>query len=564
DEEVHIVHGDGQRCILSTSGAPIRDEDGRIAGAVTASIDITERKRIEVQLMRREEEMRAATLAAEVGVWTWTPGTSSVSVGANWRGLFGVDPGAEVTLETWVGALHPDDRDRALQTLNGAWRERQQFAMEYRVLCPDGTVRWLIDRGRASFDSSGNATGMAGINVDITQRKMGEEALREANRLKDEFLATLSHELRTPLNAIVGWSDLLRRGGLQPDDTIRAAESIFRNARVQSELIEDVLDVSRIISGKVLLETRPVEPVTVLRGALDSTRPAAEAKGVAIVTELDEALPFPIAGDPTRIQQVFWNLLSNAVKFTPRGGLVRVSLRFVDGQVRVQVKDTGIGIGAPFLPHVFERFRQEDSSITREHGGLGLGLAIARHLVELHGGTVTAASEGEGRGATFTVTLPATRFEERRREEHHVARYVKSVEPDLEDVSNLCGLRVMLVDDEPDSREVAASVLCKYGASVGVAANGAQALEQFELFDPQVVLIDIAMPEMDGYALLEHIRTSTGAKGKNVPAIAFTAFAREEDRRRALAGGFQLHLAKPVDSHTLVRVVGMVGRRHGA
>ncbi len=509
------------------------------------------------------EQMRAATLAAEVGVWTWIPETNRMSVGANWRNLFGAPAEGDVTAETWVKAVHPDDRQRAVETLAAAWRDGRDFSTEYRVLRPDGTVRWIIDRGRRTCDATGRVIGMAGINVDMTERKAAEEALQEANRLKDEFLATLSHELRTPLTAIVGWSDMVRRGTLEPAQATRAMESIYRNAWTLSEMIGDVLDVSRIVTGKMGIEMQPVDLAAVLQAALDSVRSAADAKGVAIVGEFP-AVPFPVSGDPTRLQQVFWNLLSNAIKFTPPRGQVRVGVRRSDGQTRAWVADTGIGISREFLPHVFERFRQKDSSTTRTHGGLGLGLAIVRHLVELHGGTVSVESAGEGQGATFTVTLPAHRFIERRHGAPPAVRRLPAVEPVSDDVPSLCGVRVLVVDDEREARDVAASVLRYHGASVELAANAAQALQRFKEFDPDVLLVDLAMPEIDGFMLIERIRKSGGALGAAVPAIAFTAYAREEDQRRALASGFQLHLAKPVDSRTLVRAVAHVQAERGS
>jgi signal transduction histidine kinase/ActR/RegA family two-component response regulator len=438
---------------------------------------------------------------------------------------------------------------------------------EFDLVYDDGTARTLFGNATPLRDSTGHVRGAVGAFVDVTERKRMEmrlqqqaEELTHANRMKDEFLATLSHELRTPLNAIVGWSDMLRRGSLQPDAAGRAIESIYRNALAQSEMINDVLDVSRIVNGKVRIEMQPVDPTVLLGDALESVRVAAQAKGIVIVTEFG-TVPVPVFGDATRLQQVFWNLLSNAIKFTPSSGQIRVALRFSGGQLQVQVADTGIGISADFLPHVFVRFRQRDSSSTRTQGGLGLGLAIVRHLVELHGGTVKAESAGEGQGATFTVTLPARPFEERRqgaRHEHRVRR-VPAVEPVPDDLPTLCGLRLLVVDDQDDAREVASSVLRYHGATVAVAENAGQALDQFERFQPDVLLIDLAMPEIDGYALIERIR-KFGQRGAAVPAIAWTAYAREEDQRRALASGFQLHIAKPVDAHTLIRAVATVRR----
>jgi PAS domain S-box-containing protein len=498
------------------------------------------------------EQMRAATLAAEVGVWTWLPGTGSISASANWHTLFGASYDEPVTFETWVRAVHPDDRARAIANLNAAWQEKREFITEYRVVRPDGNVRWIVDRGRAFSDATGQQ-GVAGINVDITGRKIAEQALENAGRLKDEFLATLSHELRTPLNAIVGWADMLRRGTLQADQAMRATESVYRNARTLSEMIDDVLDVSRIISGKVRIELAPVELAGVLRDAIESVGAAAAAKGIEIVTQFD-TIPFPVSGDPTRLQQVFWNLLSNAVKFTPGGGRIQVRLESSAEHVTVRVKDTGAGIDPDFLPHVFERFRQSDSSTTRRHAGLGLGLAIVRHLVELHGGTVSAESPGEGLGTTFTVVLPAQPFEERRRVGRHAVRRVQAAKSLEDDLPDLSGTRVLVVDDEAEAREVTDAVLRHHGAQVGLAASAAEALEQFDSFRPDVLLVDLGMPEIDGYELIGRLRRSS-SRGAAVPAIAFTAYARDQDRRRALASGFQMHLAKPVDSHTLVTAV---------
>jgi signal transduction histidine kinase/ActR/RegA family two-component response regulator len=428
---------------------------------------------------------------------------------------------------------------------------------EYRLVWPDGTEKVVSAHAAPIRNVGGQVKGGVIALVDVTDQRAASERLRDANRLKDEFLATLSHELRTPLNAIVGWSDMLRRGNLTPADQQRANEAIYRNAKVQSELINDVLDVSRIISGKVRIETQPVDPVAVMQTALESVRPAATAKGLTIHTEW-AALPFRLSGDATRLQQVFWNLLANAVKFTPPGGHVTAALRLVGRAVQVHVSDTGVGIPPAFLPYVFDRFRQRDSSTTRKHGGLGLGLAIVRHLVELHGGTVHAESAGEGKGATFTVTLPAVPYQERRRVDRSIAERVAAVEPVSDDAPSLRGLRVLVVDDERDAREVAASVLRHHGAEAVAAASGAEALQLFGAFQPDVLLVDLAMPGMDGYGVIQRIRSQNGEMGTRVPAIAFTAYAGEEDERRALASGFQLHLAKPVDSQTLVRAVARV------
>jgi len=424
---------------------------------------------------------------------------------------------------------------------------------DFDVVYEDGSARTLFGNAAALFDKDGAVRGAVGTFLDITERKRSEEALRDANRLKDEFLATLSHELRTPLNAIIGWSDMLRKGSLEPEAARRAVESIHRNAKAQNSLIDDVLDVSRIVRGKVQLEKQAIDMVELVESAVDSVRPTAEAKEVEIVTEF-RPIPAPVTGDPSRLRQVFWNLLANAIKFTPRGGYVRVSIRYSADQVLVTVSDNGVGISREFLPHVFDRFTQSDSSITRRHSGLGLGLAIVRHIVELHGGTVGAESAGEGKGAAFTVALPC-RVLERRRGGPLARRAVPAIETVTDDAPSLCGARVLVVDDEPEVREVTAAVLRHHGAIVLTAADEEQALREFDAAGPQVLLLDIAMPGTDGYTLLQRLRASGRPRAAPVPAIALTALAREDDRQRAFASGFQVHLAKPVDAHTLVRAV---------
>jgi PAS domain S-box-containing protein len=403
---------------------------------------------------------------------------------------------------------------------------------------------------------------------DITERKEAgaereqilerERAARleaeAANRLKDEFLANLSHELRTPLNAIVGWSAVLR-GQTHDPELRRAVDTIDRNARAQSQLIEDILDVSRIVTGKLQLDVEPVDVVTVVGAALESLRPSAEAKGIRVEVKLDPSLP-PLLGDTRRLQQVMWNLLSNSVKFTPAGGTVTVSAAGEGKGLRVEVRDTGAGIAPEFLPHVFERFRQADSSTTRAHSGLGLGLAIVRHLVELHGGTVDAESAGAGRGATFRVWLPA------RRPEAAVAALSADVAgaapAALPTTMTLDGRRVLVVDDDADTLSLLATILQASGALTLAAASADTALETFLAAPPDVLVTDIGLPGQDGYALLAAVRGLPDEAGGRVPAIALTAYARADDRQRALASGFQMHLAKPVDPAALVAAIAAV------
>jgi PAS domain S-box-containing protein len=567
DEEVRIVYPSGHHCDISTSAVPVRAENGRIVAAVVTTTDISDRRRVEAELLQREEQLNAATLAAEVGVWTWVPGSSQISVGANWRGLFGVAPSVEPTFDTWTSAVHPEDRERAVAALNAAWQNRQEFNVEYRVLLPDGTERWLVDRGRAYHDRDGVDTGVAGVNLDITKIKSAEAALRHANealgtanRIKDEFLATLSHELRTPLNAIVGWAGMLLKGGLAPEVVRKGHEAIARSAESQRSLIEDVLDVSRIVSGRLRLQTGQIDLAVPLRGALETLRPIAEDKNVTVTTAF-AVESAGVWGDSSRLEQVFVNLLSNALKFAREDGHVTVTLDRIDYDVRVTVDDDGIGIAPELLPHIFERFRQADSSSTRAHMGLGLGLAIVRHLVELHGGTVRADSAGRGKGARFTVRLPHHHIHERRHMEAVGDRLVDAAAQSAVSMQSLCGVRVLLVDDQPDAREVGASVLRQAGALVEVAESGRDALLRLEHGAPDVMLIDIAMPEMDGYSLLDRIRRER-AHAAQAPAIAFTAYAREEDRRMALTNGFRMHIAKPVEPDALVRAVAMVVDRN--
>jgi PAS domain S-box-containing protein len=406
---------------------------------------------------------------------------------------------------------------------------------------------------------------------DITDRKQAEAERGEllerersarleaetANRLKDEFLATLSHELRTPLNAIVGWAAVLRGQALEPE-LRRAVDTIDRNARAQSQLIEDILDVSRIVTGKLTLEVRPVDLVTVVGAALESLRPSAEAKQIRVEVDLDPSLP-PVTGDPGRLQQVVWNLLSNSIKFTPTGGTVAIAAHPDGRGVRLEVRDTGAGIPRDFLPHVFERFRQADASTTRAHGGLGLGLAIVRHLVELHGGTVEAESEGEGRGATFRVRLPLRRAAP-------AAAPAADAEPTpggrlAPPDPRLTGVRALVVDDDVDTLALLVTVLKASGAETLAARSAKDALATFLAAVPDVLVSDIGLPGQDGFSLLAAIRALPPEAGGRVPALALTAYARSEDRDRALRSGFDVHIAKPVNPDALVAAIAALLRQ---
>ena len=414
--------------------------------------------------------------------------------------------------------------------------------------------------------------------VDITERKRAEqeraeilareqEARRQAedaNRLKDEFLATLSHELRTPMTAIIGWVHLLRGGMLDEESVGRALETIERNARSQAQLIEDLLDISRVITGKVRLETHRVELIHVIEAAADSIRPTAEAKKIELRITLDPGAGW-VQGDPGRLQQVVWNLLSNAVKFTPQGGRVELRLERAGAEALLTVSDTGEGIAPEFLPHVFDRFRQADGSMTRAHGGLGLGLAIVRHLTELHGGTVAAESRGRGQGATFTLRLPllesrAADGAARGAEPKAGAGQLPTHDPQS---AILRGLRVLLVEDERDARELFAIALRRFGAEVTAVESAAQALDALGREKTDVMVSDIQMPEMDGYELIGAVRALKANGASRVPAVAMTAHARSEDRMRSLLAGYQAHLSKPVEPAELVALLAALTGRTG-
>src|SRR5262249_38715046 len=373
------------------------------------------------------------------------------------------------------------------------------------------------------------------------------DELATANRAKDEFLAILSHELRTPLTPIVGWSFLLRRGQLDAAATARAAETIERNARLQAGIVDDLLDVSRVISGKLRLNARPIALSPVIEAAVDSVSPTARAKGVVLETALAPESGL-VSGDPERLQQVVWNLLSNAIKFTPRGGRVEIRLTPVGDHLELTVSDTGCGIKPAMLPRLFERFWQADSSITRAQGGLGLGLAIVRHLVELHGGAVRAASEGEGQGTTITVTLP-------------FPSHGKAVEdvapPQLVDV-RFPGLKALVVDDDQDTCELVGAVLERAGAEVRTCLSASQALTTMDRWVPDILLSDVAMPNEDGYTLIRKVRARKMEEGGRVVAVALTAYARSEDRMKALPAGFQVHVGKPIEPSQLLDVVATV------
>lgn len=379
-----------------------------------------------------------------------------------------------------------------------------------------------------------------------------------ANRIKDEFLATVSHELRTPLNAILGWATLMRRDMINEATIAHAIEVIERNAKAQAQLIEDLLDVSRMISGKLRLNAKPIELIPVIKAAIDSIQPAAEAKGIHLEMLLDVKAD-RIFGDANRLQQVVWNLLSNAVKFTPKGGRVQIKLEHVASHARVIVSDTGAGMSSAFLPHAFEPFRQADGTTTKRQGGLGLGLAIAHQLVELHGGTLSAASEGEGQGASFTMSVPVAAVQTTAPVVvDSTANKALRAKSFVTSPPGLCGLKILAVDDEGDSRDMIRAVLEENGARVITAGSVREALEALPGWNPDVLICDIGMPGEDGYALIKKLRETEAKQGKNTPAIALTGYARIEDRMRAISAGFQVFIAKPIEANELTATVASV------
>ena len=420
----------------------------------------------------------------------------------------------------------------------------------------------------APLIDEGGVVGTVTVIDDVTERVQREDDLelllkREqfaraeseaANRAKDEFLATVSHELRTPLNAILGWVQILRAGKVEKEAAAHALEAVERNAKAQAKLIEDILDASRIITGKLQLDARPVDLIAVIEGALDTFRPAADAKSIDLHAELDRHTG-PASGDPARLQQVMWNLISNAIKFTPKRGRVEVRLESIGSQLEIRVADTGPGIDADFLPFVFDRFRQADSTSTRRHGGLGLGLAIVRHLVEMHGGTVSAKSDGKGRGATFVVRLPLIPLQDSSNSSGAKTGASQRLDNKLTSSPILAGVRVLVVDDEADAREMLNLTLLQCGAEARTTASVPEALDLLTHWRPHVLVSDVGMPGEDGYSLIARVRALGPDLGGLIPAVALTGYAGPEDRVRLLAAGYQRHIAKPVDLGELVKVV---------
>jgi len=464
---------------------------------------------------------------------------------------------AELIGKTEVDYLRPEEAEQITENDCRVMESGQVLMFEELVVVPEGN-RIFLSAKAPYRDEQGNIIGLIGVSTDITDRKQAEaereqllareqsarEAAERANRIKDEFLAVLSHELRSPLNPILGWSKLLQNGNLSEAKTQQALATIERNAKLQAELIEDLLDVSRILRGKLSLNVSPIDLASTIQAAIETVRLAAEAKSIVVETELEPAVGL-VAGDATRLQQIVWNLLSNAVKFTPSGGQVTVQLGQVNNHAQLTVRDTGKGISPDFLPYVFDYFRQADSATTRKFGGLGLGLAIVQHLVELHGGTVGVASPGEGQGATFTVQLPLMSTPSQENQDD------RAPQPSLD----LSGIKILLVDDEPDTRDLVAFILEQQGAQVTVATSAHEALFILPQAKPDILLSDIGMPDMNGYMLIQQVRQLAPEQGGRIPAIALTAYAGDINQQQALAAGFQKHIAKPIEPEKLIHLI---------
>ena len=525
--------------------------------------EILERQRILEILRQSEERYRYLAEAIPQLVWTTNPNGECDFFNQNWCEYTGLT--LEQSLGSgWLAALHPDDIQNADEVWCNAVKNSTIYNNEYRFKrASDGSYRWQLARGLPLKDEQGIVVKWFGTCTDIHEQKqileerahlleleqIARAKAETANRIKDEFLAVLSHELRTPLNAILGWSKLLQTGRINQTKTSEALATIERNATLQVQLIEDLLDISRILQGKLTLDITKINLESTILSGLQTMRLAAEAKLIEVSTVF-EPLMGEVMGDSTRLQQVVWNLLSNAVKFTPKGGKIQVRLKQADGYAQIIVSDTGKGISAEFLPFVFDYFRQADSTSTRNFGGLGLGLAIVRNIIEIHGGIVKADSHGEDKGATFTVSL----------------QLLQDEKPSLTDEQNdpvlltskslpLAGVRILVVDDEPDSLDFAAFVLEQDGAFVIGLSSAYEALQTLAEIKLDVLVSDISMPDMDGYMLIRKVRSWTAEQGGQIPAIALTAFARNDDQQEALKAGFQMHLPKPFNPEKLIAAI---------
>jgi signal transduction histidine kinase/CheY-like chemotaxis protein len=548
-------------------------------------VERTRALELEVAARRAAEAQFEAVIASMTdGLMVFDDKGTRVSINDATLRLLGVDDptSLEATLSAAAALFELEDLEGRTIPVE-AWpvcralRGEAFTGCEVKTRRKDTAQHWILSYSATPVrDGSGEVTLCVVAVRDVTAQKQAEQEremlldseraaraeAQRASRLKDEFLATLSHELRTPLTAILGWASILRKPDVRKEQIERGLAVIERNTRAQVELISDLLDVSRIVTGKLCLDVAAVEIDAVIDNALESVRHAAEAKGIQIKRAIGPSMQIP--ADAGRLQQVVWNLLSNAIKFTPRGGRVEVSVATTPTHVEIAVADTGQGVAPEFLPHVFERFRQADASMARQHGGLGLGLAIVRHLVELHGGRVRAESEGAGKGARFVVELPVGANAEARAYEAPTPGEPPMAHPPAPRMPPLEGVKVLVVEDEADTRELVRILLEECKAEVVTAASGPAALEMLAHGAPDVLVSDIGMPGMDGYALIRAIRVERALAPSRLPAVALTAFARPEDKARALSAGYQSHLAKPVEPKELISTIASLSSARGS
>jgi signal transduction histidine kinase len=508
-----------------------------------------------VEALSAKQALEVAVDAGELGTFHCPFPIGRMECSLRCRHHLRLPVAADLTLDRFYSAVHRDDQALVREALQRAVDGSAEYEVAFRTLSTDGGIRWIRAKGRVYRDGAGKPSRFDGVTFDITRQKLLEAEREEllaaerqarleaeqAGRMKDEFLATLSHELRTPLSAILGWTYLLGRPGAGAMDVAKAASTIERNARAQARLIEELLDVSRITSGNLKLSLETVEVATIFDAVVQSLRPAAQAKEIS-VDVTTSPLSIGLLADAGRLQQVVWNLVSNAIKFTGTGGRVSLAASEEHNEVVLSVADTGLGIAPEFLPHVFERFRQADSTESRSYGGLGLGLAIVRQLVELHGGTVNAHSDGLGHGSTFVVRLPSARATARSGDAGHEVINVPAGAG-----RDLAGVTILVVDDDDDGREMLATILTDLGAEVAQAASADAAICKLEHHAPHLLISDIGMPKVDGYEFARRVRALERVDLNRIPAIALTAFARPEDALKAREAGFNAHLAKPVD-----------------
>jgi len=572
--EYRVIHPDGSiHWVLSRGEATFKNEEtGRHAVSLAGNAaDITQLKKTQSEIF--ESELRFRQLADSMPRIVWQATANGVVDYFNqrWTDYTGV-PAGEIGDATWAPAIHRHDLERVHELWNRSVETGTPYDAEYRFRrASDGEYRWHLARALPIKDHEGKILRWFGTNTDIHENRQLQERNQElldseraarteaerASRMKDEFLATLSHELRTPLSAILGWSQILRSGKANNANIELGLETIERNAHAQLKIIEDLLDMSRIISGKVQLKVERVDLGAIVQAAVQTMTPAADAKNIRIFSTIDSP-PHVIGGDSNRLQQIFWNLLSNAVKFTPTGGTIQLVVEKTGSHSEVRITDDGEGISAEFLPYVFDRFQQEDASITRRHGGLGLGLAIVKQLVELHGGNVLAESAGLGKGSAFIIQIPCAPPETKPVPQHQdrpLSRTPSSEPTEIPTPIDLHGRKILVVDDEPDARHLTRQLLENLHATVFTSHSAKEGLEIFRQHKPDLLISDVGMPGEDGYSLIRKIRALSSVEGGTTPAIAVTAYARPEDRSRALAAGFQAHVTKPLDTHQLMREI---------